>query len=529
MRAGGAKVSPEVWRRPGNGPRMMNTPWLTLFGLGFCLVPLWAQPANAGPPPAAVPDCAPAAAWRALQAERLLEHPLVVAARHALERERQDLAAVDGYFDTRLTAAVGAASWTRAVPGSSYISPIAANRLAVQAGLERAVLPGAVLAAGAAQRRLLEADDDDLYESLAGVQLRVPLWRNRGLADWHWEQNEAGALAAAAAHRLDAVRQQLLYESDAAFIDLQQAQADLEAYRRAAARVDRLVAEAEALTALLVIPEYQLFPARLDASLRAEQVAEAEHRCFAIRTRLDALLGPLPELAVGAAPLLAWAGRVEAPVRYTVEDALARRGTAQELQAAIDAATAAERRARNAIRPDLSAVLGGTWQVEDPDGAWGGDALLDDEPFGYDAALVLSLPLERRRERAAWNAARSRTAEWRALLAQERRQVARELDAARDAVRQADRRFRLVDSAVANAAGALQAEAERFRLGEGRSRNVLDAQKDLTDAELRRHAAAGALLRAHAALAFAAGYPGDPPPIPIPGSPKEMPAHDQMD
>ncbi len=464
--------------------------------------------------PAAVPAVfSSPAAWRAFQAARLSAHPLVIAAQRRVDQARQARAAADAAFDTRLTASAGAGSWPRAVPGSSFGSVLGGSRAGLEAGLERAVLPGAVLAAGVAGRRLAEAEsgDEDLYRSLAGVQVRVPLLRDRGLARWRWESRQAEALAAAAAARLDGVLQQLRFDSDSALVDLLQAEADLAAYRGAAGRVARLQAEAEQLVALNVVPEYQLFPARLQASLSAEQVAAAEQQCLEVRARLAALLGPLPgEGEAGGQALLEWA-TPDGGSPPTLEAALAHRATAAELVALIAAAREAEGAAGDALRPDLSAVLAGTWQGGESERVWASESSADDGAFGYEAALVLSVPLERRAERAARTAAGARTAELVALLDQERRQAVRELDTAQAAVRQAGARLALVGAAVENATRAMQAEAERFRLGEGRSRNVLDAQKDLTDAELRQHAAAGALLRARAALAFAAGYANEPP------------------
>jgi outer membrane protein TolC len=487
----------------------MNAVWSGLLSIGLLFSPVSAVTAGFDSPPADGGAGLSEGAWRDLQAARLPEHPLAVAARRRVDQAREGRAAADGYFDTLLSASAGAASWTRAIPGSSLPPVFGANRVAVQGGVERPVLPGAVLAAGFAERRLLEPDGGDaLYQSLAGIQVRVPLLRNRGLAEWRWDARAAAAQTAAAERELEGVLHRLRYESDTVLVELLQAEADLEAYRLAAERVRRLQEEAETLVRLNVIPEYHLFPARLDASLRAEAVAAAVQRCVEIRTRLEALLGPLPPLETGGGVLLAWAERTAPAPPPDSAGARERRPADAALRAEIAAAEAAEGRARDAVRADLSAILGGTWQGEDADSPWGGDALLEDDTLGYEAALVLRMPLERRRERAAWRATAARAAELRALLENERRQAARELSAAHDAVARARQRLLLVGAAVESGARAMQAEAERFRLGEGRSRNVLDAQKDLSDAELRQHAAAGALLQAQAFLAFAAGYPG---------------------
>ena len=53
---------------------------------------------------------------------------------------------------------------------------------------------------------------------------------------------------------------------------------------------------------------------------------------------------------------------------------------------------------------------------------------------------------------------------------------------------------------------ALDAERDRFRLGEGRSRQVLDAQKDLTKAMQRQNQNAASLLRTVSDYEYATGY-----------------------
>ena len=70
-------------------------------------------------------------------------------------------------------------------------------------------------------------------------------------------------------------------------------------------------------------------------------------------------------------------------------------------------------------------------------------------------------------------------------------------------------RLALARSAVAEAGRVLAAEDERFALGEGSSRNVLDAQKDLTSASRRHVAVAGQVVSALAELRHALGLPQD--------------------
>jgi outer membrane protein TolC len=70
-------------------------------------------------------------------------------------------------------------------------------------------------------------------------------------------------------------------------------------------------------------------------------------------------------------------------------------------------------------------------------------------------------------------------------------------------------RLNEITIAVEQARRTLEAEAERFRLGEGRSRNVLDAQNDLTKAYRARNTIVAALMKAHSDFMFASGYGTD--------------------
>lgn len=445
-------------------------------------------------PSSPTPD--PEAILFELRAACLTHHPLAIAAQQRVEQARQGTAGTAGYFDTTISGAAGGASWARPIPGSSLGSGILANGMTFETGIERALRPGVFVGAGVAERRLtkLGAGQDDLYQSIAGVQLRVPLLKNRGHAEWVWERRAAEAAVSVATQDVTTVLQQLCLETDTAFIDLVEATTGLDAYRKSAQRAKALAAEAEELVRLKAVPAYQVHAARLDAALGEEQVAMAEHACQVARIRLHALVGDLPASLDTVGGLMEWAGRCPPAPPIDLEDACRRRGAMAAAEALVEEAQAAAGGAREAMRTDLSLTFSAAWQAEDPDQPWGSRAQDDAESLGADAAIVWRAPLERRRERATWRAREALVAEREALCDQQRRWVAAELDESSRALDSARERLGLVRAAVEDAASALEAEAERFRLGEGRSRNVLDAQKDLIAAVLRRDAAAAAVL-----------------------------------
>jgi len=76
-----------------------------------------------------------------------------------------------------------------------------------------------------------------------------------------------------------------------------------------------------------------------------------------------------------------------------------------------------------------------------------------------------------------------------------RERLATDLAAAHREFTGAREQFVEITTAVEQARHTLEAEGERFRLGEGRSRNVLDAQNDLTKTYRTRDAIVAALLR----------------------------------
>ncbi len=449
---------------------------------------------------------------RSLQAELLPAHPLVLAARHQVERAQASLAGVDGYFDSDLHASAGAASWIRPLPGSSLNSGLGANRVVLQAGIEQAVLPGFFLSAGVAGHYLLEAGgrDRDGFLTLAGIQAAVPLLQNRSHAVWKIERSEAVATAEAARQTLREVLEQLRLETDSAWIDYYQAVADEAAYRLAGERVQALLEETEALVSLQAVPAYQLYPSRMDHALRKEEMILAGQRIESARLRLQVLFGELPFLP-DAEALPVWADiRLSCgpPSSLDWQDAALRSGTLSAQRARVEAARAVASRARDALRPDLRFTLGVSWQGESADGPFGNESLEEDDATGVEAAFVLQVPLQRRRDRAAVQGGRAQVSSELALLEQQERLLRQRLEEARIALDVSRRRLEQVGIAAENARLTLEAESERFRLGEGRSRNVLDAQKDLTTTELRRNAAAAAFLRALVSYDSATAYPG---------------------
>ncbi len=453
----------------------------------------------------------PEARLDALRASAIAGNGHVRAAWAGLLEAEAGALGVAGYFDTVVATSAGVADWSRNVPGATSPYAIGSDRAVLQAGVEQPVQPGIFVAAGVSSSFLRQGDlhARDANRTLAGVQVRVPLLQNRGHAQWRWEQAAAEAGMEMRRARLRAVIEDMRLASDRTYIALLHAVADAAAFQRAAARVASLLEGTEALVRLQAVPAYQLFPSRADAALRADETVAAEQLVQALRQQLATLLDGGEAVPATAADLPRWAAQrlpwvLAMPATPGEEMA---HGSLRALSAQRDEAQALLQAADDAARPDVQIVLQTTWESGDETRLAEGwrDAGMDD--VGYEAALVWRSPLQRRQERAARAAARARVAAVEAQIAQQALSLTALRAEATGNLKAAARRMALVGEALDNARSTLEAEAERFRLGEGRSRDVLDAQKDLTTAELRRNATAAALLLAYADWSYAAGYP----------------------
>jgi outer membrane protein TolC len=417
---------------------------------------------------------------------------------------------VRGFLDPRLAATAGYSDWAREVPGATLVGGVPENSVTAKGGVEAPFLPGGYLSVGASEYRLLDPGQelDDLYQSLLGAQLAFPVGKDRFFAKFRSEDRAALERVNAAAQRLVSVQQDVRHEVELACIDLLKALAEEDTVASASKRVEKLLEEAKELVRLKVIPEYQVFPARLNVDLYREEKAITSNLWENGMTHLAELLGQTepPVFAANAGLLMDLLARPDARGEISLEEACRRRGAHAEILSLARAAEADVTVAREDVKPDVNLAVGGTWQGDSPDNLLGTELVVTEDHFAAEAVVTWKQPLGRRKERATVAA---READVQALLEklrQERLRIASEMAAARSDLRAAHARVESLNAAVEEATRTLSAEEERFRLGEGRSRNVLDAQQDLTSAIRRRNVAAAALLRARADWRYATGY-----------------------
>jgi outer membrane protein TolC len=435
--------------------------------------------------------------------------PKVKAARHRVEQYLAMHEELEGFGDPTVYAAMGAAERTRGVPGSTNYRAVTNNTAEVQGGVEMALRPGAYVALGAAERWYDNPDGmDGYYQSLVGLRIRIPLARDRGFQQW--ELDRARTLADYHAMLADLTRtlQDLRRDTEKAYLTLQEAYAAAEVAKEATARFQKLFDEATQLVNLKVVPEYQIAPALMELELRhADQVLN-QRRIEAALVSLRQVVGADVEVKTTLTPsaLVKWADESKLPAALDFEAVLETRGNYRLLLARLQGARAQALQADDDLRPDVSLHLGATWQAEGEDLPISMGHISSDKHVGGEVTLVYTRPLSYRAERALRTHRHARIAELNETLRQTAVDVRAELRTGELFFRRASERLAILNKAHDAAIKTLDAENERFRLGEGSSRNVLDAQKDLTSINQRLTQTAAELLRALMDYAHATGY-----------------------
>ncbi len=487
----------------------------TLLTFAGCFA---ARGADTHPPTLGVTPTLPTliARARAANARLLAESARVEAAGYAV-------AAVDGFYDTALSAASGFAEGPLRTPGSvlpgvapteSWVAEVSASRPLRQGLRTRASLSRWDSIGG--------GSDDNTSGTVAGFAVEKPLLRDRDFLVQRLEALAASQHAEAAQSWHRALWHDTCHAVTRAYTDWLAAHAELTESLAASGRVSRLLAETESRVALDATPAYQLAAARMEVAFRQDELHQANASLLSARIRLEELVGePLPDEALPAPAsdeLRRWADTCAATASSNAAPfvlAIPERPDWQAVAAEAERAATLVRHAREDLKSDLSLVAGVGVRFNNEPSTHG------DSDLAWEAGVVWRSPLgfDTERARAAAREADARAAQ--ADLGATAIAAAAEYARASAAFASACRRLASVDQAVEEARASLEAEADRFQLGEGRSRLVLDAQKDLSAANRRANAAATETLRAYADLARAAGVPFAPlhaNPNPNPGA-----------
>jgi len=422
-----------------------------------------------------------------------------------VEAADHDAAAVDGFYDTALSAASGFSEGPLRTPGSGLPGVAPADSWVTEATVVRPLRQGLRLRGSLARWDSISGGAaDNASASVAGVSVEQPLLRDRGFATQRLDAETATLRAEEARAWRAAAWQDTCHAITRAYGDWLAAHAELAESLTASGRVARLLEETEARVRLETTPAYQLASARMEVAFRQDELQQARAALQSARIRLEEWVGEaLPEGVIpspspgelrGWAEACATAGR-ESPVVLVIPDR-------PEWRAASASAARADtrvRRAREDLKSDLSLVAGVGLRLNNPPGAHA------DGDLAWEGGIVWRSPLgfNAERARAAAREADARAA--RADLAVIANAAAAEYARAQTVFASACVRLESVDRAVDAARASLDAESDRFRLGEGRSRLVLDAQKDLSAATRRANAAAAETIRAFTDLIRAAG------------------------
>ncbi len=408
-----------------------------------------------------------------------------------------------------LNAAIGQSENPIDAPFGSFGFSSPANALSVQAGIEAPLAAGVYGAAGVRQqtyRNNGETDGDS--NTSAGARLRIPLWRDRGFAAndvevRELEETSLSQAADAASVLLDEYTSIAKSYSRFLFVI-----ADAAEIANALDRAETLVKDATDRAELQDVATYQVFPARFESAIRREELSSAKTQIVLTEGNLRNAIGidslPLPsgETIEDAGSIL---GNWAKSITELDTSALVANEAAEECPEIIAARHLAQARiescssAAEAAKPNFDIVVGAGWTSEE-DADSGNEA-------GYGAALVFSMPLSRdgdkRRILAAETRAEAANADLAATILAARVRHENAI-AAFDGARS---RLAMAEESVEQARLSLEAENERFSIGDGSSRNVLDAQKDLTSATRQKLSVAHDVIDSYLDLCRAAGIP----------------------
>lgn len=436
--------------------------------------------------------------------------PVVAAARMRVDQALLKHEELAEFFDPSFFAGVGRAERSRSVPGSSgNFTYLTNDSIDVQLGAEMPVNPGAYITVGGAKRILEDSTGyDELYQTMYGVQVRVPLLKDRGFKSFTLNKALAMSEYNAAVSSLLNAGQVLRRDIELAYIN---AYEKLSAYcvaQEATKRFQGLYKEAQELSRLKTIPEYQIFQSKLELQIGCEDEEKAKIDFDLCLVELARVIGVERQivLAGNQNSLLEAGALLKELERVSVEDACEARGTYLELKNNIEYARTQIAISEEERLDRLDLEFGITAQGEHRTNPFGMDEIVTDRRMGTEINLIWRRSIDNR-------GPRTRIARYQ-LHIKELEESQREQRLAisagmLDAERKFDgamKRLRMVEEGIEAAKNTVAAEQERFRLGESTSSNVTDAQKNLTAILQRQVTATADLLRARANYQFASGY-----------------------
>lgn len=388
------------------------------------------------------------------------------------------------FYTPNLNAAVENGEAPHSIPATGFSSIQESSSTAYHIGIESPIVTGVYGGVGARQIFTSEANDED--QSTIGGYIRIPLLQDAGFAMHKNKLNALNAIHLRTIAEAQLKRLDLHASAFDAFARYSFAIIDAEEIKNAVARAEKLVEESSHRAKLQDIAQYQVYPAEYEVAIRKEELHEAEQNiqlqqrilleAIGTTNQIDSVNLPASEVS---SLFSNWAEEISKISPLTLKG-LSLTTSLPELliaEANIAAATHAHENIVQQERTRLDLQVGAGWDD---------DSTLDNE-LGYNVSLVLSTPLgsesTKYKLRKSKQDIETQTLDANAVAISCELRIQR----AELAFTSACNRLALATKAMEQAEKVLTSENERFAIGDGTSRNVLDAQQDLTMAIRRKH------------------------------------------
>ncbi len=443
-----------------------------------------------------------------LLSQAYANHPRLRVTAARAEQARARYEREYGFFDPRIFAGAGAAGESRTIPGAAELGNIDSETTQLEGGLRVPFRPGLYFHLGASERYhhgSSDADGDD--KTLFGMGVRIPLLKDRGFASWNLRKQQMLADWDRAASEHLAEKQSLRREIELAYTELCRNLLRRQIRENAAERSQLLLEQTEELAVHNEIADYQIHAARLETELSRTEALAATGEVENLQLRLTELTAAekIPDLTVELDQWLRQSEELQLPEWREKNRPYQGRGDYLKLVNSQLMAEFGLKEQQEQKRGDLSLRAGATWSDRERSGH-GDSRRSEDDKWGGHVTLMYERVLGQRAEKAEIEQYRQRLAELEARLDYKRLRIKQSYKQSRAAYLNAASRLRKSQKAVEAARRNLTAENERFRLGEARSRDVLDAQNDVTRAELRQIEAAADVRSAFSEAFHSLGY-----------------------
>lgn len=439
-------------------------------------------------------------------------NPTIQAARERVEQSRLKHESLLEFLDPSVFAAAGATKDSRTLPfSSSSYRYMTDNTLEMQGGVLVPVADGAYVSAGGATRRYFDTDSDTghFYQNLLGLQISVPLMRDRGFALYSWDREIAMAEYNYTAALLLSECQTLRHDLEIAYVNAYETLSSSNIQNAAVERFEQFLENARSLAELKSIPDYQIHAAVYELQIGRDDDAVAVNNHKLSLVTLASLIGdgvPI-ELKGNERYLIEVSEKLVLPDDGpSVEMAMSGRGDVTSVLEQMKQIRASLERLTEEGKDSLSLNAGVSFQAEGRDHPFQAHRIISDDYLGCEINLVWQRSLNNRGNEARQRQNEARLAELNAILDQQKLLVTTQMRQAELRIQSARQRLEFARQGIQAASDNVTAEQQRFQLGESSSQAVLDAQKNYNAILLRMNTAAADLLRAVADYRFACGY-----------------------